>query len=266
MSHCVSMPRHRLALVAGLVFAAGCASHASEHHYFHEHEQDHAAAWSYEGETGPEHWGELDAAYATAKSGTQQSPIDIRDATAADLPAIRFDYRPSAIDAVYNGHTIEDKGDGKSSITVGGAEYVLQQFHFHAPSEHTIAGAHSDMEMHLVHKGDGGAVAVVAVMIRAGAENRAFAPLWNELPTAAAGTVRSTLTVHPAELLPPEPRAYYRYTGSFTTPPCTEGVLWLVLQQPIELSPAQIARFKAIVRRNNRPVQPRNGRVIERAR
>jgi carbonic anhydrase len=152
--------------------------------------------------------------------------------------------------------------DGASAIVVEGKRYVLAQFHFHAPSEHTIDGRHADMEMHLVHKSEDGQVAVVGVMIRAGAENLAFAPIWDRLPTPANKERRATATIDAASLLPKD-HGHYRYLGSFTTPPCTEGVLWLVLRTPVELSRAQIDQFRAVIEGNNRPVQPRNQRAIE---
>jgi carbonic anhydrase len=248
------------------LLVAGCASDRDQHHYFHAKEQPHPTAWGYAGNTGPEHWGDLSPEYALAKTGKAQSPIDIRDATTAHLPGIRFDYHPATINLVYNGHTIEEKEeDQASSIEIDGVKYTLEQFHFHAPSEHTISGGHTEMEMHLVHKSASGAVAVVGVLVQAGAENRAFAPVWDNLPTAANKSRRSAVTVDVDELLPSGNRAYYRYMGSFTTPPCTEDVLWLILQQPVELSAAQIAKFKAVIQGNNRPVQPRTGRALQRA-
>jgi carbonic anhydrase len=256
------------ALVACPLLAVGCAGHGdlSNHHYFHEAERPHAAEWGYAGDIGPEHWGDLSPDYALAKTGTSQSPIDIDVTAASDLPPIRFDYHPATIDLVYNGHTVEEKEDKHSSIEVGGVRYTLEQFHFHAPSEHTIGGRHADMEMHLVHKSGAGAVAVVAVMIRAGAENPAFAPVWGNLPTAENKSRQSSTTVDVGKLLPSNTSSYYRYAGSFTTPPCTEGVLWMVLHEPVELSASQIAAFRDVIHGNNRPVQALRGRTVEQSR
>lgn len=250
-----------LAAACAAVVLAGCATE-SDHHYFHKTEQPHAAAWGYTGDTGPSHWGDLCPDYVLAKTGTRQSPIDIRDAAGEALPPIEFDYRPARIDLVYNGHTVEEKEDGTSSVTVGGKRYVLQQFHFHSPSEHTLDGRHTAMEMHLVHKGDGGEVAVVGVMIEEGTrDNAAFAGIWDYLPNAENRTREAEVTIDVAELLPAK-HDYYHYSGSFTTPPCTEDVLWMVLRTPVQLSAAQIREFRSVITGNNRPVQPLNARTV----
>jgi carbonic anhydrase len=232
------------------------------HHYFHKQEQPHSAEWSYGGDSGPSHWAGLSEEYALAKTGKHQSPINLTGAKTTTLPSIDFDYRASKIDLVYNGHTVEEVEDKASSIGVDGKTFVLQQFHFHAPSEHTIDGKHSDMEMHLVHKGADGSVAVIGVMINVGSDNPAFDAVWDYLPSAANRERKESVSVDAATLLP-QKRGYYRYTGSFTTPPCTEEVLWMVMADPIELSKTQIDRFRMIINDNNRPVQILNNRQIE---
>ncbi len=252
----------RTALLGSALALVGCNSiRPGDHHYFHKAEQPHAAEWGYEGAIGPAHWGDLCPDYALASTGRRQSPIDIHGATPQDLSAVEFRYHPAVIDVLYNGHTVEEKEDLASSVVVDGVEYTLQQFHFHSPSEHTVDGAHAAMEMHLVHKSAAGDVAVVAVMIEEGAENAAFAPIWSFLPDASRPARTSSTTVDAGALLPAG-RRYYRYDGSFTTPPCTEGVLWVVLLEPVQLSGTQIAQFRAVIEGNNRPVQPLNGRSI----
>lgn len=236
-------------------------SDSAQHHYLHKVEQPHAAEWGYKGDTGPDHWGDLDPGYILAKTGKHQSPIDITSTVASNLPGIEFEYHPSKIDLVYNGHTVEEIEDKHSAIDVDGRHFVLQQFHFHAPSEHTVDGKHFDMEMHLVHKSNDGTIAVVGVLIEAGDDNPAFDAVWNYLPTAENRERVEETSVDAATLLP-EDRSYYRYTGSFTTPPCTEDVLWMVLKSPIQLSADQIAKFRAVISGNNRPTQPLNGREI----
>jgi carbonic anhydrase len=231
-----------------------------EHHYFHKTEQPHVAEWGYEGDIGPKNWGSLSPAYILAKQGEQQSPIDISKPTEKELPRVVFNYRPAKINLVYNGHTIEEE-EGGSHIRIDDKLFELKQFHFHAPSEHTINGSHADMEMHLVHKTKDGAVAVIAVMIKRGAENMSFTSIWENLPTPQKSEVQVARTVDATDLLPGN-HAYYRYRGSFTTPPCTEGVLWLVMEAPIELSLKQVDKFKSIINGNNRPVQLLNGRKI----
>ena len=234
---------------------------AAEHHYFHKDEAPHSAEWSYAGATGPEHWGDLSTEYALAKTGKQQSPVNMADAETKSLPSIKFDYKPAKIDLVYNGHTIEEVEAAGSSITVGDKRFELKQFHFHSPSEHTIDGKHTALEMHLVHKSRDGSIAVVAVMLEQGPENQALDKIWNYLPTEKNRELKYAETIDAATLLPTN-RGYYHYMGSFTTPPCSEGVFWYVLKPPIEISPAQINRFQAIISGNNRPIQPLNGREI----
>ncbi len=237
------------------------ASPNSEHHYFHKVAQPHAAEWGYDGDSGPGHWGDLSPDYVLAAKGQQQSPIDITGAASQDLPAIEFAYHPSQIDLVYNGHTVEEIEDKHSSINVDGQHFVLHQFHFHAPSEHTIDGKHASMEMHLVHKSEDGKVAVVGVLIDTGADNPAFDAVWDYLPSAANRERIESATIDAANLLPVD-HSYYRYTGSFTPPPCTEDVLWMVLKTPVELSAGQIEKFRSVISGNNRPTQPLNERTV----
>jgi carbonic anhydrase len=236
-------------------------SETPNHRYFHKKEQPHAAEWGYKGEKGPDHWGDLSPEYALANTGHRQSPIDIAAVEPSSLPAIEFGYGPSRIDLVYNGHTVEEVEDHHSSITVAGKRYVLQQFHFHSPSEHTINGCHSAMEMYLVHKSDDGTIAVIGVLIEAGADNSAFDQVWNYLPSETNREHKESVTIDAATLLPTD-QNYYRYTGSFTTPPCTEDVLWMILKTPVELSEQQITTFRKIIDGNNRPVQPLNDRTV----
>jgi carbonic anhydrase len=234
----------------------------SVHHYFHTVEQPHKVEWGYEGELGPTHWGDRSPAYILAKTGKQQSPIDISHPIGKQLPKIVFDYHLAQINLVYNGHTIEEVEERGSFVEFKGARFELLQFHFHSPSEHTVGGKHFDMEMHLVHKSAEGKVAVVAVLIQQGQNNTAYETIWDYLPTPENRERVADATVDATALLP-ENRDYFHYDGSFTTPPCTEGVLWLVLKQPVELSTEQITVFRQVIQGNNRPVQPLNGREIE---
>ena len=234
----------------------------SDHHYFHSQEQDHVAAWSYAGKNGPEHWGTLAPSYRMASRGRQQSPIDIRSAAPAKLPELNFRYKPSTLHLVYNGHTVQENEDAGSVLRGPQRDFRLKQFHFHSPSEHTLNGHQFPMEMHLVHKADDGTVGVVAVLFRTGRHNKALDRMWQNLPTADNPKRESTITINAMDLLPDSHR-YYHYQGSFTTPPCTEHVEWMVLTEPVELSDEQITRFRAIIDGNNRPVQPLNGRLIQ---
>jgi carbonic anhydrase len=222
------------------------------------------AQWSYAGDTGPARWGELDPAYALARTGRHQSPVDIDTSRVvrADGAALETSYQDASIELLNNGHTVEDDYHGGGTLTVDGHAYRLAQFHFHSPSEHTVDGAHAPMEVHLVHKDADGALAVIGVLIREGRSHPDIARLWEHMP-AEAGRSEAVegVTVNAARLLPGS-LASYRYSGSLTTPPCSEGVSWFVLQEPIEASAEQIAAFRAVIRDNNRPTQPLNARTI----
>jgi carbonic anhydrase len=166
-----------------------------------------------------------------------------------------------------NGHTVQaDVSGTANSISFGGASYTLAQFHFHTPSEHTVDGKYYPLEIHFVNKDAAGHIAVVGVLVRAGAENKLLAPLFSSLPATAtpAGThAGQPLQVDIAAVLPKAHDAYV-YPGSLTTPPCTEGVRWIVLMQPIQMSSAQIQAFKNIFQDNHRPLQKVNGREVNR--
>ncbi len=225
-------------------------------------DKGHAAPhWSYGGKDGPSHWGDLSADFSACKKGKKQSPINITKAQSAALGAIAFNYKTSKLDIVNNGHTIQANYDSGSSISMDGKSYNLLQFHFHGPSEHTVDGGHSRMEMHLVHKSKDGALAVVGVMINQGRHNANFDNAWNNLPTHAGDHKDVGVVMKAVELLPKQ-KKYTTYSGSLTTPPCSEGVTWLVLNDPIEMSKAQIDAFGAIIEANNRPVQPLNRRSL----
>jgi carbonic anhydrase len=227
--------------------------------------QEHAAghAWTYEGAEGPTHWGDLKTDYATCKVGKQQSPIDIKGAQKATLPAIQFDYKPAALHIIDNGHTIQVNYPEGSSITVGGKQYKLQQFHFHHPSEEAIAGKHQDMVAHLVHADAQGNLAVVAVLLSPGTANDLVNQLWKNIPKEKEKeSAPANVQINVSNLLPSD-RGYYTFTGSLTTPPCSENVKWFVLKSPTTLSNAEIAQFGKVYPHNARPTQPLNGRVIQ---
>jgi carbonic anhydrase len=223
-----------------------------------------ASHWSYEGEGAPEHWGELDEAYKTCQTGMNQSPINIDSTANAHLSQLQAQYSEGPVSLTNNGHTIQagEKSDTRDSITLDGKEWTLQQFHFHSPSENTVHGKKYAMEMHLVHKNTEGELAVVAVMFEKGAANAELNKLWAVMP----GQVDQNITIKPdlnLNALLPKDKTYWRFSGSLTTPPCSEGVTWIVLQHPLTLSPSQLDKFTHTMHHeNNRPVQPLHGRVI----
>jgi len=222
---------------------------------------DDKAHWSYEGHEGPANWGELSQDYSTCKSGKSQSPVNINTSTTVKLADIKFSYSAAPIDVVNNGHTIQMNYAKGSSINVGGKAYNLLQFHFHSPSEHHLNGKPYDMVAHLVHQAADGQLGVIGVLMKVGKANPVIASIWKQLPTKAGEhiTVKDTLNV--ADLLPAK-QHYFNYSGSLTTPPCSEGVNWMVLQTPVEVSAEQVASFTNIFAKSVRPVQPLNDRTI----
>ncbi|MBV8158195.1 MAG: carbonic anhydrase [Dyella sp.] len=222
---------------------------------------EHHTHWSYSGHTGPEHWGDLAPDFAVCKNGTSQSPIDIRGATPEQLTPIDFRYQPSTAKVINNGHTIEVRPAAGNSATTPAGDYQLVQFHFHAPSEYTIDGKHYPLSAHLVHRNEKGELAVVGVMFEVGAANKALAPVFSALPKrdAAPAALRGKLNL--GGMLPAE-RGYYSFAGSLTTPPCSEGVQWYVLKQPVTVSHAQLEAFRKLYPMNARPVHPAHGRAV----
>lgn len=222
----------------------------------------HGAHWSYEGEGGPARWGKLDSAWAKCDTGNRQSPIDIRDGIKVDLETISFDYQPSTFNVVDNGHTVQVNLGSGNRIVVMGRIYELIQFHFHRPSEERIEGRGFDMVVHLVHRDANGRLAVVAVLIEGGKPHPLIQTVWNNLPLEKNEPVAPNLMMDVSKLLP-EHREYYTYMGSLTTPPCSEGVLWMVLKEPIQASAQQIGIFGKLYQMNARPIQSSAGRLIK---
>jgi len=219
--------------------------------------------WSYSGSEGPAEWGTMSSDFATCKLGKHQSPIDIRGAKAADLRAIRFDYRPSPLKVVDNGHTIQVNYAPGSSIDVAGSRYELVQFHFHKPSEEKIDGKAHEMVAHLVHRSVDKKLAVVAVLLDKGGASPLIDSIWKNLPKEKEKEVTvGNVTLDASQLLPGD-RSYYKFAGSLTTPPCSEEVMWLVFKTPVRIGEAEIAAFGKIYPMNARPTQPLNGRLIE---
>lgn len=219
--------------------------------------------WGYSGDAGPDNWDALSPEYSLCADGSAQSPIDIRDASALDLVDIDFDYGESANNIFNNGHTIQVNVDAGSAIVYNGISYNLLQFHFHAPSEHTIDGEAAPMEIHFVHQDpNSGSLAVVGVMLTAGEDDKgAYAVIFDHLPDQVGEPEAMGEPLALATLLP-EARTFYTYQGSLTTPPCSEIVRWLLLDSSIALSAEQIAAFSAIFDGNARPTQPRGKRDL----
>jgi carbonic anhydrase len=220
------------------------------------------APWSYGGMTGPQAWGRLKPEYSACAAGKRQSPIDIRDGIALDLDPVQFDYKPGAFAIIDTGRTIQVKVASGNAIEVGGRRYALQQFHFHRPSEARVNGRQFEMDVQLVHKDAEGRLAVVALLLERGAAQPLLQTLWNHLPLEQQEEVAVPTAIDLNQLLPAD-RRYYTYMGSMTTPPCSEGVLWLVMQQPLTLSARQIDIFSRLYPMNARPMQRAAGRLIK---
>jgi carbonic anhydrase len=218
--------------------------------------------WSYEGDSGPANWSKINVDWAKCGNGSRQSPIDIRDGMKVELEQISFDYHPSSFNVVDNGHTVQVGVSGGNYITVQNRMFELQQFHFHRPSEERINGKAFEMVVHLVHRDAEGRLAVLALLLERGAPQATIQTVWNNLPLEKFETMQPTILLDPAEMLPVR-RDYYTYMGSMTSPPCSEGVLWLVMKQPVQASPAQMALFSRLYPLNARPVQPASGRIIK---
>ncbi len=220
--------------------------------------------WAYEGDTGPQAWGRLKPEFNLCATGRRQSPISIEEGATLQGPAepIQFSYTPSNGSVVNNGHTIQVDVQGDNSITVRGSNYRLLQFHFHTPSEEQINFKRLPMVAHLVHRNAEGQLAVVAVLLDMGSANPLIDKVWTYMPLDANDRVRMpNEMLNMTELLPTDQR-YYQFMGSLTTPPCSEGVLWLVLKAPMTISKAQLKLFSQLYPNNARPIQPLNARPV----
>ena len=222
----------------------------------------HPEHWDYAGAGGPEHWGEMKPEFAKCSSGARQSPIDIRDGIKVELDPVQFDYKPRAFRVVDNGHTIQVNVAPGNTIDVTGQRFELVQFHFHKPSEERIDGKPFDMVVHLVHKNLEGRLAVVAVLLEKGSAQPVVQAVWNNLPLEKGDEIAARAPLDLNQLLPAE-RGYFTYMGSLTTPPCSEGVLWMVMKQPVQISPEQLGIFARLYPMNARPIQSASGRLIK---
>ena len=220
------------------------------------------AHWAYQGAGGPEIWGQLKPEFRACALGQRQSPIDIRGGIQVELEPIQFDYRATGFSVVDNGHTVQVNLPPGNAITITGRRYDLLQFHFHRPSEERVNGRQFDMVAHLVHKDPDGRLAVVAVLLERGAAQGLIQTVWNALPLEKREEVAAPVAIDLNQLLPTD-RRYYTYMGSLTTPPCSEGVLWMVMKQPVQLSTEQIGIFSRLYPMNARPIQQAGGRLIK---
>ena len=238
----------------GLVMLSGTAYGAAE-------QAGHGTHWGYSGDVGPDRWAQMKPEFS-ACAGKNQSPINVSGLIEAQLPPVKFDYKQGGSEVVNNGHAIQVNYDAGSGIEVDGTRFDLKQFHFHSPSENRINGKSFPLEAHLVHADKDGNLAVVSVMFDEGKENPAVGAAWGQMPKSAGGKNALPNKVAATGILPAD-RDYYRYNGSLTTPPCSEGVRWIVMKKPLTVSKQQIETFqKTLGFANNRPLQAVNARPI----
>ena len=219
------------------------------------------SAWGYGAANGAHKWASLDAGFAACGSGEKQSPINIDKFLQEDLPDITPAYQDAPLSVVNNGHSVQVKYAKGSGFSADSIDYGLLQFDFHTPSEHYLDGAPYPMEAHFIHQNAQGGFGIIAVMMKIGAHNPTIEGIWQNVPAAGAVKDVEGVSVNAASLLP-ENLDYYRYEGSLTTPPCSEGVTWFVMKEPIELSENQLKAFQSVFPVNARPVQPLNDRVV----
>ena len=227
---------------------------------------EHANHWGYTGHNNPGHWGEFDEKNVMCKLGSNQSPINItKDVIISDndMQKIKFDYTTGSTDVVDNGHTIQVNIKDGSNIVVDGKTFALKQFHFHTPSENEIDGKHFPLEAHFVHAAKDGSLAVVAVLFHEGAKNSLLEKVWAKMPHEAGDKANISLSAKEINAFLPKDKNYYRFSGSLTTPPCSEGVRWFVLKSYDSISEPQVEQFLHVMHHpNNRPVQPINARKV----
>jgi carbonic anhydrase len=217
--------------------------------------------WDYVGPAGPQAWATLDPKNALCANGRRQSPIDIRDGLAVDLEPVRFNYQPGRFAVLDDGRTIQVNVAPGSGIDVAGRHYALVRLDFHRPSETSVSGRRFEMSLHLVHSDEEGRLAVVALLVDRGPAQPLVQQVLNNLPLERDEPQQADRPLDPSKLLPAD-RSYYTFMGSTTAPPCTEGVRWIVMRQPVTMSPEQIELFSRIYPMNARPTQPVDGRRI----
>ncbi|MEI6559928.1 MAG: carbonic anhydrase family protein [Rhodospirillaceae bacterium] len=255
------MQLQRRSVLSGLAAAAVCpiclsrGASADEPHGHEKH-------WTYEGEEGPEHWGELKPEFKTCSIGIQQSPVNLAKPVHASLSKLVIDWKPYPVTVTNNGHTIQVNSPPGSTISEeGGEKFNFLQFHFHHPSEHLLDGKQMEMEVHFVHLNEKKDQAIaLGIFIVAGAKNEVLEPVFANMPKAK-GEIKTSFTIDPNKILPAK-LDRFRYEGSLTTPACQEFVHWNVLRQTITASPEQIKAFAALFSNNARPPLPLNRRFL----
>ncbi len=214
-----------------------------------------AADWNYEAH-GPSSWMTLRPEYQLCGEGQSQSPVDINTTVSGSLASPQLGYHSSEGKVLDNGHAIEWVPQDKMILEIDQNVYTLRQIHFHSPSEHQLNGVAFPAEAHLVHQDKEGKLLVVGVFLQTGDANAFVDNMLVGLDTS-----ESTAKLHPMALLPAH-KKIFRYSGSLTTPPCSEGVKWVVMQDVMTLSAEQLATLTDKYKGNARPIQDHNARLI----
>jgi carbonic anhydrase len=249
---------YSIVAVASLLLTTGC-SHTETHA-----KESHAEHWGYTTDVGPSHWSELNKQYHMCSEGKFQSPINIVATSDIDLPALALDYKTDSTDVIDNGHAVQVNITSGSTFTIGSDKYELKQFHFHTPSENNINAKSFPLEAHFVHATADGKLAVVAVMFEEGEANPILSKIWGNFPLKTGEKVEFKLNSNDVKALMPTDKDYYKFTGSLTTPPCSEEVKWHVIKKPQTISKEQVKEFFDIYgHTNNRAIQDTNKREIE---
>ena len=230
---------------------------AKKHGAGKKDDKAHEVHWGYEGDNGPEHWGDN---FPVCGTGKKQSPLNIVGPFEKSKDVLSVDYKDGPLKELNNGHTIQVNVPPGSTLNINKESYDLLQFHFHRPSEEQVDGKNSAMVAHFVHKSKDGKLAVIGVLLNEGKDNPAIKTLWSNLPPKEGEEFApEKVSFNPGSMLPKE-LAFYNYEGSLTTPPCTEGVQFYILKKPMDVSKDQVAKFP--FKLNARPVQSLNGRKI----
>ena len=229
------------------------------------------AEWAYaDGAMSPEKWGSLSPSYKLCDNGKNQSPINIDSKKNLDIQTrgIKFNYGLISPKSIKNNGKliqvfIDASNDQAANIKVDGLQFKLTRLDIHIPSEHTVDNKHYPMEIQFIHKSANNELAIVSRMVVPGRPDRTLRRFVEFLPMKAGESKPLPENALRNIELKKKFANYYRYSGSLTSPPCTEGVHWFIMKQPLTISKKQYEQFKiAIKQDNNRPLQDLNARII----
>ena len=245
-----------------LLLALACCAPKSADHATEADAQSGAVVtkWTYDGATGPDHWAQLGGAAALCGSGQRQSPVDITGQPQQRFSRIKLNYNSVTATIQNTGKTVRIAPQDGGSIDLDGTPYTLKYIDFHSPSEHAIAGHHATMESQFVHEDAKGDKLIVAVLYDVGVADPMLGSLWTYLPPDPGQPLPLSDLLINAQDLQPATNDFYVYSGSLTTPPCTEGVTWMIYSSPLSVSAEQADAFERLIGPNARPVQPQDNR------